>query len=154
MRYRFRGAGDGWMLRFRPALPPGTSIGGVSVDGHLVEYDVESRRSVVVLECEMPLQPDMTIEVSLEEMTELILPVLRSLPGQRSQALRYIDSWYEGGTIFYTVAGRAGHTYDCAVQTLAGTTPVQVSIPADPEREFTTITLAIRDGRLSVADDD
>ncbi len=154
LRYRFRGAEEGWILRFRPALPLGTLVGGVYVNGNPVEFGTESRRSAVVLECEIPLRPDTNIEVSLEEMTELILPVPPSLPGQRSQGLRYVDSWRQGETIYYSVAGRTGRTYECIVLTLAGTTSVQVSIPADTEREFATVTLAIRDGRLSVADDD
>ena len=154
LRYRFRGAREGWVLRFRPALPVGTLVGGVSVDGRPLEFSLENHRSAVALACEIPLRPQMFIEVSLEEMTQLILPAPRSLPGRRSHGLRYIDSWREEETIYYTVAGRAGRTYECIVQTLAVAAPVAVSIPAAAEREFATITLAFRDGSLSVADDD
>lgn len=150
LRYRFDGGLEGWRLKFRPAFPLGTKIRDVKVGGQPHPFNLESRRSALVLDIEPALRSDLEIEVELEKMNWLVLPEAQAIAGRRTTGIRFIDAQETDGKTVYTLCGRAGQTYHCRLLTEKGERDFSVSFPLDPERDFIEVRVEVRDGEVTV----
>jgi hypothetical protein len=158
--YTFHPKGvEGWKVRFRPVFPVGTKIAGLSVDGRPVEYQVETKRSAVIVDAEFELAEVTRAEVRLEAMWALGFPPPASKPGGRSSGLRYIDSWLDeqDGTVYYEAMGRRGCNYEVVLfdtnaaggGRAAAETKHHIKI-GETGSEWQRVLIAIRGGRLEV----
>ena len=155
--YRLTPSGaSGWRLRFAPSFPVGTEIFEVLVNGEIVEFKVQRRRSSIALDIDLPLDGELNIQVQLARGDQVILPPSSTKPGERSSGLRYLDSWLDeaDGTLYYELAGLRGKAYVITHRHFARAeapkvTEQEFSVPAGP-MEFGRILLAIRDGELAV----
>lgn len=147
-RYRFADGAEGWTLRFAPSFPIGTEIRSVKAGGQDVQFKLTDRRSVTVLECYLPLDGDVELELELGACDTIVIPPSGSLPGQPNQGLCYIDSWREGDKTFYVTAGRGGRDYRCYLWTPDGSVPVDVRVPAVAGREYPRVTIITSGGRV------
>lgn len=146
-RFHFKGAVRDWSLDFRPSFPLGTKIETVRVGGRAVDFSTYDLGSVTVMQCELPFQDNSYLEIVVDWADSVVLLSPKSLPGQRSQGLRYIDSWSDGETSYYVVAGRRGRSYQCSLWISRGAVPVKIEMPSSGN-EFPRVTLVIRNGKI------
>jgi hypothetical protein len=104
-------AGERDTLLFEPHLPPGSSVGKVTMDGPSIDCATPagSPRDVQ-LHCKALLDARNVLTVDLLPGYDIVLPAISPRRGDRSRGLRLLDFGLEGDTLTATLEGPAGTT--------------------------------------------
>jgi len=106
-------------LTFAPALPAGSRVESVAVNGEAVEFDVVENAMDVQAKTELSLAGRARIVIRYEPGVAVEIPWTRLLEGESSRNLRVIRARYDGaaGELRLLVEGLPGRDYEVRLHT-------------------------------------
>lgn len=147
LRVHLRITGKPLALRIAPALPPGSRVTSANLSGQPVAARIEDHGADVHAALETGPLGEAEVVYRIEEGVE-IMPELRSpQPGERSRAVRILNTKVGAQQIEFDLAGPAGSTAQLRVwhgeDWLAQQEPVTVRFPPGTS-EFTRASVVFR----------
>ena len=141
-----RTAGSGVdTLVFEPALPLGSVVHLVQVNGRAERCETEATGADLHLGCRFPLGDHLHVSVHHAPGWEIVLPPPMPLRGDRSRGLKLVSQRLVGDTLTLGVEGLAGHAYPLRVRTPRGERIVTITPPpgGDPVDGYRAVTVRV-----------
>jgi glycogen debranching enzyme len=141
---RTAGAGVDTVV-FEPALPLGSVVGAVQVNGRVERCGSQATGADVHLVCRFPLGDRLHVSVRHVPGWEVVLAPPSPQRGDRSRGLKLVAQRLDGDTLTLGVEGLAGQSYALRVRTPRGERLVTITLPpdGDPVDGYRTATARV-----------